>query len=94
MEREALEAVSPGFNPGEPDWDRLESNQYSIGYELLHDFAPGLRFVNNARYVRTDVDYRQVLARNGFTGNPDRPLEVGREATIHDQEIEVAPWRR
>lgn len=86
---EALETVSPSFNPGEPGWDRRNSDQYSIGYELVHEFGPSLRFVNNARYSHVDVDYRQVLAWNGLTGNPDRPFEVAREAVTHDQEIEV-----
>ncbi len=86
---EALEAVSPSFNPGEPGWDHKRSEQYSLGYELTHEITPTLRFVNNARYVETNVDYRQVLAWNGLTGNPDAPLEVAREAVIHDQAIEV-----
>lgn len=86
---EALEAVSPSFNPGEPGWDQKRSDQYAIGYEFTHEFTPSLRFVNNARYVQTDIDYRQVLAWNGLTGNPDRPFEVAREAVIHDQAVEV-----
>lgn len=86
---EALEIVSPGFNPGEPGWDRRNSDQYAIGYEFVHEFAPTLRFVNNLRYTHTDIDYRQVLAWNGLTGNPDRPFEVGREAVIHDQDVSV-----
>lgn len=89
VDRAALETVSPSFNPGEPGWDRKRSDQYAIGYELRHAFTPSLRFVNNARYVQTDIAYRQVLAWNGLTGNPDRPFEVARDAVIHDQEVEV-----
>lgn len=87
--REALETVSPSFNPGEPGWDRRNTDQYAIGYELIHEFTPTLRFVNNARYSRTTLDYRQVFAWNGLTGNPERPFEVAREAVTHDQAIEV-----
>ncbi len=89
VDRAALETVSPSFNPGEPGWDSKRSEQYAIGYEFTHVFSPTLRFVNNARYVQTDIDYQQVLAWNGLTGNPDRPLEVGRDAVIHDQNVEV-----
>lgn len=43
----------------------------------------------SSTYSHTTLDYRQVFAWNGLTGNPERPFEVAREAVTHDQAIEV-----
>lgn len=89
MDREALEAVSPAFNPGEPGFDRRDSDQYSLGYEFRHEFSDDLVLIQNDRAYRMDGDYDQVFAWNGRTGNPDRPLEVAREAYMQQQGVDV-----
>ncbi len=47
-------------NPGAPDFDRDDTTQWAVGYEFVHDFSPSVSLVQNARYMRLDVDYRQL----------------------------------
>ncbi|WP_323716965.1 TonB-dependent siderophore receptor [Paracoccus aminovorans] len=89
MDRAVLETVSPSFNPGEPGFDRRDSDQYAIGYELTHRFGDDLKLVQNLRFYRMDGTYHQVFAWNGSTGNPDRPYEVAREAYLQDMTVDV-----
>ncbi|MFT4013710.1 MAG: TonB-dependent siderophore receptor [Paracoccus sp. (in: a-proteobacteria)] len=87
--RDALLSVSPSFNPGEPGFDRRDSDQYAIGYELTHRFNDDLKLVQNLRFYRMDGTYHQVFAWNGTTGNPDRPYEVSRETYMQDQTVDT-----
>ena len=89
MDREALESASPAFNPGEPGFDRRDSDQYSLGYAFRHEFSDDLVLIQNARVYRMDGDYDQVFAWSGRTGNPDRPLEIAREAYRQHQTVDV-----
>lgn len=86
---EALETVPVHFNPGEPGFDRRDSDQYSVGYEFRHDFNDRFSLMQNARVFRMDGTYHQVFAWSGLTGNPDRPLEVAREAYMQDQTVDT-----
>lgn len=86
---EALETVPVSFNPGEPGFDRRDSDQYALGYEFSHAFNDRLRLVQNARIFRMDVDYQQVFAWLGLTGNPERPLEVAREGHRQEQTVDL-----
>lgn len=87
--RGAMQIASPDFNAGEPGFDRRDSDQWSLGYDLTHDLSDSLRVVQNLRFRRFDGDYDQVFAWNGLTGNPDRPFEVGREALMQHQVIDT-----
>lgn len=87
--REAMQIVSPDFNAGAPGFDRRDSDQWSLGYELTHEFSDSLRVVQDLRFRRFDGDYDQVFAWNGLTGNPDRPFEVAREALRQHQVIDT-----
>lgn len=87
--RAALETVPVSFNPGEPGFDRRDSEQIGLGYEFSHEFGDRVRLVQNARLFRMDGTYHQVFAWSGLTGNPDRPLEVAREAYRQDQTVDV-----
>lgn len=42
---------------GVPGVDRYNVDNYSIGYEFKHEFDSGWAFNQNARYMRSDVDY-------------------------------------
>ena len=45
---------------GEPDFNRLDRTERSLGYEFSHDFGGGLTFRQNARYSSFDFDLAQV----------------------------------
>ena len=48
--------------PGEPGWDRVEREQYGIGYALQHRFNSTWQFRQNFRYTDVGVDSRALPA--------------------------------
>ncbi|NWN81466.1 MAG: TonB-dependent siderophore receptor [Halomonas sp.] len=57
--------VDPQTSYGEPDYDKNERTQASIGYELRHRLDDTWRFEQNLRYSHMDLELRStyVLAR-------------------------------
>lgn len=45
---------------GEPDFDRMDTIERNVGYQLRHDFGNGFEFRQNARYTDLDMTYRQI----------------------------------
>ncbi|MFT3966315.1 MAG: TonB-dependent siderophore receptor [Sphingobium sp.] len=55
---------------GEPDFDKLKREQWSVGYELQHRFNDRLSFKQNLRFNRTDYYTRAVITgRSYLTGD-------------------------
>ncbi|WFB46552.1 TonB-dependent siderophore receptor [Vibrio coralliilyticus] len=46
---------------GNPDWEKFEREQLSLGYEFDHQFNSALSFGQSARYSRMDIDLRQMF---------------------------------
>ena len=61
-------------NLGEPDQDDFQRRQYSLGYELSHDFGNDLRFTQNYRYGKMDHNFLGVFA---YGSNNDRLANRG-----------------
>lgn len=72
--------------PGEPGFDRNNTEQFAIGYEFNHRFSDVWQITQTGRYFQVDVDYRYL---QGFdlTGNPDLPGEVSRSAYLLDERL-------
>lgn len=47
--------------PGEPNFDKFEQEQFSIGYDFAHRFDDAWEFRQRARYFYVDVDYQAVV---------------------------------
>ncbi|WCP69955.1 TonB-dependent siderophore receptor [Vibrio tubiashii] len=45
---------------GNPDWEKFEREQLSVGYEFEHQFNDSLSFGQSTRYSRMDIDLRQM----------------------------------
>ena len=60
LPRALINELPVSLNPGDPDFDRDDTTQWAVGYEFVHDFSPSVSLVQNARYMRLDVDYRQL----------------------------------
>ncbi|GAB2782297.1 TonB-dependent siderophore receptor [Halomonas shantousis] len=54
--------VDPQTNLGEPDYDRREHKQVSLGYEFEHDFDDTWTFQQNLRYSELELLLRGVYA--------------------------------
>ncbi|MCG9678865.1 TonB-dependent siderophore receptor [Vibrio sp. Isolate24] len=66
--------ISDDVAVGNPDWERFEREQLSLGYEFEHQFNSALSFGQSARYSRMDIDLRQMYfagysADATFNGN-------------------------
>ncbi|MCB5191180.1 TonB-dependent siderophore receptor [Methylobacillus arboreus] len=72
-------------NLGEPEIDRFERKQYSLGYEFSHDFGNRLKFSQNYRYGKMDNYLLSVYAN----GNVSNDRESGRSLTFRDGESSV-----
>lgn len=53
---------------GEPDYDKFDKTQWSLGWQAEHQLNPTWTLRQNARYGGIEVDYRQLLG-SGF--DPD-----------------------
>lgn len=58
-------AIAVDVFTGEPAFEGYKRIQYSLGYELSHDFTNDLTFRQNARYAFVDVDYKTIYG-NGW----------------------------
>ncbi|KLN63507.1 TonB-dependent siderophore receptor [Vibrio sp. VPAP30] len=45
---------------GNPDWEKFEREQLSVGYEFDHEFNNVVSFGQSTRYSRMDIDLRQM----------------------------------
>ncbi|GGE90568.1 TonB-dependent siderophore receptor [Sphingomonas prati] len=54
--------VPRSVNLGEPDYNSYRRNQFSAGYELVHDFGTDARFTQNARWSEYHEDQRTIYA--------------------------------
>ena len=61
-------------NLGEPSRDYFDRKQYSIGYELSHEFGQQLKFTQNYRYGKMDHNFLGVFA---WGSNNDRLANRG-----------------
>ncbi|MDC5855574.1 TonB-dependent siderophore receptor [Vibrio europaeus] len=52
--------ISDSVALGNPDWEKFEREQLSVGYEFEHQFSSNLRFAQSARYSRMEIDLRQM----------------------------------
>ncbi|USD31279.1 MULTISPECIES: TonB-dependent siderophore receptor [Vibrio] len=62
--------ISDDVAVGNPDWEKFEREQLSLGYEFEHQFNSALSFGQSARYSRMDIDLRQIYA-NGYAADSD-----------------------
>lgn len=67
---------------GEPDFDRYDADQWTVGYRFSHRFSDALRFESALRYYEgtLDWDYLQVGAVTA-AGDLARTISVRREKT-------------
>ncbi|NYZ12649.1 TonB-dependent siderophore receptor [Azospirillum sp. RWY-5-1] len=56
---------------GEPDYNHVFQQQWSLGYLLEHRVNDAVTLRQNARYNHLDIDYRQVNGRNFIAVNGD-----------------------
>lgn len=54
--------IPSSFFSGEPGYNTFDRKQYSLGYQFEHRFSDALVFRQNARYMRSDLDYTGVYA--------------------------------
>ncbi|MCP1366566.1 TonB-dependent receptor, partial [Halomonas sp. BBD48] len=66
--------VDPSTNLGEPDYDRIDQEQFSLGYALEHQINDTWEFHQNFRYSHLDMDLRSAYA---FPSNDSRVVARG-----------------
>ncbi|TDX26054.1 iron complex outermembrane receptor protein [Modicisalibacter xianhensis] len=66
--------VDPSTNLGEPDYDKLDQEQFSLGYALEHQINDTWEFRQNFRYSHLDMDLRSAYA---FPSNDSRVVARG-----------------
>ncbi|WP_111495025.1 TonB-dependent siderophore receptor [Marinobacter bohaiensis] len=59
--------IDPESFLGEPDFNRFDTTESSLGYLFSHQFSDALTFRQTARYSHIDLDYEQVY---GGTTDP------------------------
>lgn len=71
---------------GNPDFEKFDRTQITLGYELKHDFSEKTSFQQSFRYGRIDVDLIQMyaLAYADDFGVPTGRSEVVRYASTED----------
>ncbi|USD67615.1 TonB-dependent receptor [Vibrio sp. SCSIO 43136] len=52
--------ISDDIALGNPDWEKFEREQLSLGYEFEHHFNSALSFGQSLRYSKMDIDLRQM----------------------------------
>ncbi len=53
---------------GEPDLDKVDRTEYSVGYEISHEVSDSLKLSHKARYNNVDLN-DLVVYSSGFTNN-------------------------
>ena len=66
---------------GEPDFDKMDTIEKSIGYQFRHNFGNGLEFRQNARYTELELTYESVYPGVGDPGLSRSALAVDGEST-------------
>lgn len=69
--------ISDSLAIGDPDWEKFEREQLSLGYEFEHFFNDALSFGQSARYSRMDIDLRQMFFSMYSADAPLFPLPGG-----------------
>lgn len=64
------------FAIGNPDWEKFEREQLSLGYEFEHRFSDSVEFAQSARYSNMKIDLRHIYFLDQAA---DYGLPVGRE---------------
>lgn len=83
--------IRPGTNLGEPGYDRLSRDQFSLGYELTHQFSPATTLVQNARVQAQSLFLRSSYAGFGLASDGasvDRGL-VFRDGTAYSAIVDT-----
>ncbi|WP_458097563.1 TonB-dependent siderophore receptor [Roseomonas sp. WA12] len=70
--------IPRNFYDGDPNYERSNREQYSIGYALEHRFSDAFTFRQNARYLHTQGEYRSLYN----TGIVSRDFTTTGRATI------------
>lgn len=60
---------------GEPDFDRFNQDQWTLGYLLEHRLNDSVTLRQNARYGKIETDYRQVYSGGFITVDEDNPSD-------------------
>jgi iron complex outermembrane receptor protein len=50
---------------GEPDYSKLNGEQWGVGYQLEHKFDPAVTFRQNLRYDHASTDYQTIYPTDG-----------------------------
>jgi len=88
-----LPKVQRGQFIGEPGFDRFDSDMYSVGYILTHEFSPNVKVRHALRRFSADVEWNYLTAGTSInpTGNLTRGVSVRREqstGTTSDTNVE------
>lgn len=62
LENEKNGQISDSLAIGNPDWEKFEREQLSIGYYFEHAFNSAFSFGQSARYSQMDIDLRQIFS--------------------------------
>lgn len=54
--------ISDSTAVGDPDWEKFEREQLSLGYEFSYRFNTQFEFAQSTRYSEMDIDLKQVYA--------------------------------
>lgn len=52
--------IDPDTYLGEPDFDKMDTEEWNVGYQFSHRFDNGLQFRQNLRYSDLDLTYESV----------------------------------
>ncbi|QYJ78326.1 TonB-dependent siderophore receptor [Shewanella acanthi] len=82
------ETIDPSTNYGEPDEDKFEKTQFSLGYQLRHYLNDTWTLKQNANYAHTDLDlYSSSAYGSAWDVNAD-PYTLNRYTLINDGTVE------
>lgn len=73
--------ISPSFFAGDPNANRWDKKETSLGYELRHRLSDSWSFEQNVRYLRNTVSIKQLDSSYGL--NQDGTA-IQRESYTHD----------
>lgn len=62
--------IDPDTYLGEPRFDKMNTEEWNVGYRFSHAFGSGLQFRQNLRYTDLDLTYESVY---GATADPTVP---------------------
>ncbi|SFH81572.1 TonB-dependent siderophore receptor [Modicisalibacter xianhensis] len=82
----AFGRIDPETNLGEPDYERLEREQFTLGYEFEHDINSTWQFEQNLRYSRMDLFLRSL---SPYTSLETDSRTVGRFLTYREGDYDA-----